>query len=178
MREVLSSWSEDELIPGIGQEIGDQIEDKVPGAVEDALNQHDQQKETQAGSKIEEFKEQLKEAIDPYFENTTEIRDALHGGLTGVFGYQGTDATITFPAANNPLADNAQLWPETLVDLGVWWNRLPAAMRSTITIFSTFVILYCCLNEMLDTINTILIHRELLGMPDDAFGFKAKSWSA
>lgn len=175
MREVLSSWSEEELIPGIGEEVGEQIENKVPGAVEDALINHDQQQESQAGSKIEQFKEQLQETIDPYFENTTEIRDALHGGLTGVFGYSGTNAVITFPAANNPMADGAQLWPELTVDLGYWWNQLPTAFRSMITIYATFVILYCCLSEMLDTINTILIHRELLGLPDDQFGIKARS---
>ena len=175
MREVLDAWGEEELIPGIGQEIGNQIDNKVPSAVEDALNKHDQQQETQGNSKIEEFKEQISEIIDPYFENTEQISDALHSGFGGVFGYGGTNATITFPAAHNPMADGALLWPEQTVDLGYWWNRLPAALRAFITAYSTFVILYACISEMLDTINTILIHRELLGMPDDEIFGRAKS---
>lgn len=163
MREVLSQWSEEELVPNLGEELINRYEN------------YEEQLIDVASSTIEEITSQFSEAVMPYFENTTEIRDALHGGLTGVFGYSGTNAVITLPAANNPLADGAVLWPQMTVDLGYWWNRLPAALRSMITIYATFVILYCCLSEMLDTINTILIHRELLGLPDDQFGIKAKS---
>lgn len=162
MREVLNQWGEEELIPGIGE----QIEEKVPGAVEEAIENIERENENKANTKIEEIKEQLQETINPYFENTQQISEAIHSGFGGVFGYTGTDAVITLPAANNPMADGALLWPETQVDLGYWWFKLPSALRAFITAYSTFVILYACLTEMLDTINTILIHRELLGRPD------------
>lgn len=173
MREVLSSWGEEELIPGIGQAVGDKIEEVVPDAILDGMDEHDNQLKTEGGSVIENIKEQIGETITPYFENTDQIRDAIHGGASGVFGYAGTDAVITLPAARNPLTGNSLMWNEYQIDLGMYYNRLPAVLRQLISALLTMLVSIGVIRELLDTVNTILIHREILGMPDDYL----KSWT-
>lgn len=173
MRDVLDSWGEEELIPGIGQAVGGKIEEVVPDAILDGLDEHDNQLKNEGGSLIENIKEQIGETITPYFENTDQIRDAIHGGASGIFGYAGTDAVITLPAARNPLTGNSLMWNEQKIDLGMYYNRLPATLRQLISALLTMLISIGVIRELLDTVNTILIHREILGMPDDVL----KSWT-
>ena len=163
MREVLDRWSEEELLPGIGNEFGNQLTEKLP----EVYVQLEEANIELGNSIIDEFTSTLGEQIAPYMEEAAQIRDAIHEGAGSVFNYLGTDCVITLPAARNPFTGNSLMWPEYQIDLAQYYRRLPASMRQLISVFLTLLISIGIIREVLDVINTLLIHREILTMPDD-----------
>lgn len=163
MREVLDRWSEEELLPGIGNEVGNQLSEKLPEVWEVIEGANIEI----GNSTIDEITSALGDQIAPFMEEAAQIRDSIHGGAGAVFNYSGVDCTIKFPAARNPFTGNSLLWPEYEINLAQYYYRIPSELRILISALLTLLISIGTIREVLDVINTLLIHREILTMPDD-----------
>lgn len=109
--------------------------EQVENAVISALQQHDQQQESELNSAIQEGQDKIEEALDPYFNESQNfyITQTINTIKNDLLGYTGTQCVITFPKANNPMAQNAVLWPEKEIDIAAAYRTLPGQIRIIIS---------------------------------------------
>lgn len=93
MREVLSSWGEEELLPGIQ----DSVESGVQSGMQAALEDEKQQANTDGNSAIDE----LTGALDGVVGDINQAKEAFNT-LGSALQYSGTSASLTFPGMNVP----------------------------------------------------------------------------
>lgn len=93
MREVLSQWGEEELLPGIQ----DSVESGVQSGMEAALEDEKQQANTDGNSAVDE----LTGAISGVVDDIDQAKEAFNT-LGSALQYSGTSASLTFPGMNVP----------------------------------------------------------------------------
>lgn len=93
MREVLSSWGEEELLPGIQ----DSVQAGVTSGMEAALEDEKQQANTDGNSAINE----LTGALNGVVDDIDQAKEAFNT-LGSALQYSGTSASLTFPGMNVP----------------------------------------------------------------------------
>lgn len=93
MRDVLSQWSETELMPGIQ----DAVEGGVQSGMEAALEDEKQQANTDGNSAIDE----LTSALDGVVSDINQAKESFET-LGSALQYSGTSASLTFPGMNVP----------------------------------------------------------------------------
>lgn len=93
MREVLSSWGEEELLPGIE----DSVQQGVTSGMEEALENEKQEASSDGAGNAEE----LQGAIDEALGDIEEVQKPFET-LGSALSYAGQSATLTFPGMNVP----------------------------------------------------------------------------
>lgn len=93
MREVLSQWGEEELLPGIQ----DSVQSGVQSGMEAALEDEKQQASTDGNSAVDE----LTGALSGVLDDIDQAKEAFNT-LGSALQYSGTSASLTFPGMNVP----------------------------------------------------------------------------
>lgn len=137
---------------------GGLTQEEVNEAIEDALAAHDEQLRDEGQSKLDQLIEQISSVTDPYRQAVDQITGTLEN-VSNIFAYSGTDAIITFPAAVNPLANNAVLWEAQEIDIGAAYTALPSSLRILLQYALRAAVLLAALHEVINIIKYAIIGR-------------------
>lgn len=168
---TIDSWSgisENEDYTDILNQINDKLsgmgggsgisEEQIESAIEDALSAHDEHLSDIVSDKLDEFLGQFAEVTQPYKDAADQITGAI-GNVSNIFASTDFTSTLTLPAAVNPLAANAVLWPAQQIDLSAAYLSLPAAFRNLLQFALRAAVLLAAMKEVVNIIRFAIIGR-------------------
>lgn len=148
-------------------------QEQVKDAIIEALEQVIEAEGMIGQDAVDSAEDQLESFVETIYGGITETINGYYDAAENVYlaawGSSAKEGKLIFPAIKAPMPGigEVQLSNSYEVDLVAGWRMLPEPIRTLITLILTITICYNVIAEALDTFNTVLIHRELLGMSED-----------